>query len=923
MITPDRLQKARDEGYTEDEILESISDRYSSYKSKIKKARDEGYSPEEIITAFAERPAPKSSPEETESTPFIPSERDFLPAFAGGMPGAEPPISPKEAIKGTARGLLETASFVPDYAQAVEQQTSNFLDSLFGNEIDTYETANQYKFPKGRDLTNKLLGEATPGESDFANFITGATLGFSIGGPLGAAMGVAGNEMFQAANEYIDESDASDTTKEGLKTLLLYAPLIGLTKSDGAIKPEIATKNLDKQVPTIRKVTGLEELFTPQENLKPVIDAEANVLSREPLPKDVLPPEIPPEPSPQGPPENITRPGTEDLPSAPEKPSYERYRDTALEQVDPIELSRGQLANTLVEANNQNYNLARENTSQLYDIASQLGEGVNVDVQDLALETLNRLNRSREFLPSERPQARQLLLQIVDQLNIGEEATDAARNYVQIQEYLDGVIPESSLPDNLQGISNNALRQTSTALMQDLRNEVSSSTSELPVTNVIDIVKNMNRMMDFEFRDLTKKSKPTNRLKDLRSRYRNRITDINEVGEDFLDAYNAANASHRNDVRLYGNDFIQKLMNSETGTEVIARDLDKAQSASGIRTQLEILNSNNLTQNFINPFEKGVLSELFLEKNLSPDKRRSLRDILPVLSENSRNVATRIQGFRELTPLEQSLAFGFDNPTLKKMETPRGYQNTRRELLDVGGNDLLDVYNKMFTFEIVDPMYDPQTGKIKPNKLSEFKKNKDLRKSLDLANGEGFSKDLIEAEESYQALVDEWQKEKQQALDLYEAQKKRAKEELPILKERRARERRKAKKVDQIFKNNMDNILNSMEQVQAMDLSVEQKTSFFKDFLDSMGQNVTAGDLVLYYILAGKLIPYKIGKAFIQTFMKRRSVKKANQALKDLNKKVNYKNAKKFADIIDSAIKEENIPQEEFLKLFFVPDNQQ
>src|SRR5690606_25182164 len=117
-LSLENIRRARDAGYDDDQILESIERRDKEFGSRIKKARQAGYDSPTIMSSIENRLNQVMELEETEE-PTLPTEdqlpQEEQPSFPGTQDQAAPsPLSGAQPDQGTPATTLVNSLQPPD-----------------------------------------------------------------------------------------------------------------------------------------------------------------------------------------------------------------------------------------------------------------------------------------------------------------------------------------------------------------------------------------------------------------------------------------------------------------------------------------------------------------------------------------------------------------------------------------------------------------------------------------------------------------------------------------------------------------------------------------------------------------------------------------------------------------------------------------
>lgn len=274
-LSLERINRARQAGYGDDEIVESISRNDPSFGERIQRARDAGYDSSAIMQSIEKRLS--SSPEFPDNSNFKKTEirekeADVKPRFMAGDQNRE--------LKPTQPNVLEnTQSFVPqkDQSKGLLNSFSKGLRESASGELAKRVFSDQEKEQAAQDPTfwEQLVQSAGTITGDAPYIVAGTTLGGalgatlgSVGGPPGSALGGAVGGAFgslampafikEALKEYRQFQEQGNDLTFG-EFLSSADRVASKTLKEGAFGVILGAIN--KAMPFLRNVPGIGSLF--------------------------------------------------------------------------------------------------------------------------------------------------------------------------------------------------------------------------------------------------------------------------------------------------------------------------------------------------------------------------------------------------------------------------------------------------------------------------------------------------------------------------------------------------------------------------------------------------------------------------------------------------------------------------------------
>lgn len=249
VLSIERINKARESGYNDEQILEAIQSKDSEFGQRIQKAKETGYDSASILQSIEKRlNTPVNTPANQQNTPANPSENSNVkPLYI------EPNSKEKGLIKSFESGLKSSA-------------TGQLSQAVFNNKT-------QEELAEDPGFWEELAHSGGSIAGDLPYMLAGGTIGSALGASTGALAGPAGagigsligggagalalptflKEALKEYNqhqgdltfgEFLQQADrvASKTLKEGL-----FGSILG---------------TINKAMPMLSKLPGVGKLFT-------------------------------------------------------------------------------------------------------------------------------------------------------------------------------------------------------------------------------------------------------------------------------------------------------------------------------------------------------------------------------------------------------------------------------------------------------------------------------------------------------------------------------------------------------------------------------------------------------------------------------------------------------------------------------------
>lgn len=657
------------------------------------------------------------------------------------------------------------------------------------------------------EILDSFMGESPSPDAEAAGI--GGTIGFGIGGPVAGVIGSAVTPLFNRGMEWIENQDWPEPIKASFEFVANSLPLMG-HEAKSAVKGTI-----ERQLPSSVKAEGLRAQINPleianYESVDPLRVSEGG-LERPEGQRTALRGGIPEVP--------VELPG-------PVTEPFNFVKADQLNSVTPENMSRLDVGNILSDINQETRAADTQVTKAFYDNVSEMGDAFVIDSSPLVRDMMNHVYDQRAILPDERPGVRKGVMQTLEALGVNQDFIGIVRDSFDLQNYIEGFVTEESLSSNVKNMLNEASPQE---IVDRLQNSVldmqDAELTNTTASNLVRAEQNLNRVIDFDWRDPEKKSQPNRKLNPVRDMVKDRLTRIQGMDEDFGRALDSARESHAQNVELYGTDFNRRLQTKESVAGVIGRDLTSADAAVNIEKQMNILNRSDQGRSFIPQFERTILNEIFPDGNWNFEKQRVWEDVNRRLSPQAQQAGDYLQRTVRMGPIEQSLQSGrFHEKTLNNMSTIKGLQNERLNLREAaertGVSDLPEIYEKQFTKQTYENVFDPLTGELKPDKIKELRNNQALKNSLDEMNGRGSTDAFLDVQENVLRIAERMDEARQNQATL-------------------------DKTVDRKFFDNQEKLRNVYENIRVdPEMTIEDKIVAFKDaFQETFGKPATAGDI--------------------------------------------------------------------------------
>lgn len=237
-LSLDRINKAREAGYDDDKIVDSIERRDPEFGSRIKKAREAGYDSKTIMQSIEKKlNTPVNTPPPEENTPAESSkQQDLLKSFSSGL-------------KDSASGELQQAIF-QGKSQQEAVKDPNFWEQL-AHSGGTIAGDLPYMLAGG------TLGAALGGT--VGSVVPG--VGTTIGGVTGGAFGALALPTFikEALKEYREFNEKGNDLTFG-EFLQQADRVASKTLKEGAFG--VILGSINKAMPALSKLPGIGNLFT-------------------------------------------------------------------------------------------------------------------------------------------------------------------------------------------------------------------------------------------------------------------------------------------------------------------------------------------------------------------------------------------------------------------------------------------------------------------------------------------------------------------------------------------------------------------------------------------------------------------------------------------------------------------------------------
>lgn len=158
MITQENYQKAKNSGYSDQEIMEFLSQKDPTFETKMMQAKEAGYTPEEVLNYF------NSSPQKKEST-----SESYVSDFG------------KQAAQGFGIGALGTYGDVLDLFGLQAKETLPGEKSKYGREFGTLEKLGKNEVPSIGELMELSDEDISPRHSRLPSAKNVEELGEGLG----------------------------------------------------------------------------------------------------------------------------------------------------------------------------------------------------------------------------------------------------------------------------------------------------------------------------------------------------------------------------------------------------------------------------------------------------------------------------------------------------------------------------------------------------------------------------------------------------------------------------------------------------------------------------------------------------------------------------------------------------------------------
>lgn len=263
-LSIDRIRKAREAGYDDDKILDSIEKRDPEFGARIKKARDSGYDSAKIMQSIEKRLAMQTNQATPETQAIQPNQP--IQGTSSIQPNQPKQVTP--ANKSTPASSLVN-SVKPNQSQSIGQSFKSGLQSSASGELakSVFGGKSEEEVAQDPGFWAQLVHTGGELTGDTPYFLAGASLGGALGsvfGPLGAVVGGSAGAMAMPAfikeslkeyrkyvekgndltfGEFLNSADkvASKTLNQGL-----FGVILG---------------SVNKAMPLLKNIPGIGNLF--------------------------------------------------------------------------------------------------------------------------------------------------------------------------------------------------------------------------------------------------------------------------------------------------------------------------------------------------------------------------------------------------------------------------------------------------------------------------------------------------------------------------------------------------------------------------------------------------------------------------------------------------------------------------------------
>lgn len=701
---------------------------------------------------------------------------------------------------------IQSIAFPYDVSIGIGRGAQRFAESVLPEGWIPNE-GHIFNLPTSGEILENIMGESPIPEAESSTL--GGMIGFAAGGPIAGMIGSAVTPLFDVGMEWIEDQDWPEPIKSSINLAASVLPAMG-HRSKSAIKGTI-----ERKIPSMVKAEGLRAQINPLEiaNYEPVnpLRVSEGGLRRPEGQRTAL------------------RGGIPEVPVELPKPAIEPFefvKEDQLNSVIPEEMSRLDVGEILSDINQDTRAADTKATSALYDRVTEMGNAFVVDASQMVRDMMSHIYDETKILPVERAGVRTGVMQTLEALGVNKEFINIVRDSFDLQNFIEGSVTEESLSRNVKEMLNDmSPQEAAERLKNSILDMQDAELTNTTASHLIRAEQNLNRLIDFDWRDPEKKSQPNRKLNPVRDMVKDNLRRIQGMDEGFGRELDAARESHAKNVDLYGTDFNRRLQTKESVAGVVAKDLTSVDAAVNIEKQIKILDRSEQGKAFIPNFERTVLNEIFADGKWNFQKEELWKDVRRRLSPQAQQAGDYLQQTVKMGPIEQSLSSGrFYEKTLNNMSTVKGLQNERLRLREAaertGVSDLTDIYEKQFTKQNYETVFDPLTEEIKPDKIKELRKNQGLKNALDEINGPGSTDAFLDVQENVLSIAEK----------MDEARQNQAKLD---------------KTVDRKFFQNQEQLRNVFENIRVNpEMTITEKITAFKDaFQEIFGKPATAGDI--------------------------------------------------------------------------------